>query len=159
MNLLRETIRNILSESVDESVDSIKGFIASPECKMEGTWGNSFNPLIGYEVSFGDECPVYFKLEPWGGNTIYINSVTIANPDDPSHYDEACEGKGHATRAMEALLDHADRNDTTLILEPQAFNHSGEGKRRPNDDVLEGWYSRLGFEWSRQDNDTMEYTP
>ena len=158
MKLLRETIRRIIKESKEESERSIRAFMNIPGVRFEGTYGTHFNPTVGYKLRYRSHCPVYFKLEPWGVNTIYIAEVTIADPSNPGHYDEECENKGHATRAMKALLAHADKYETELVLQPDAFQNTEEGDR-PDTQMLEAWYEKLGFEWSSQGNGLMEYVP
>lgn len=158
MKLLRETIRQIIGESKEESEQSIRAFMNLPGVRFESTYGTKWNPTVGYKLSYKTQCPVYFKLEPWGVNTIYIAEVTITDPSNPGHYDEECENKGHATRAMKALIQHANKHKTELVLEADAFNKPEEGDR-PDTGMLEAWYKRLGFEMSNQENGSMVYIP
>ena len=52
-------------------------------------------------------------------------------------------GQGHATRAMQAILDLADKHNTIITLNPSASGGGNEG--RLTQDQLETWYKRLGF--------------
>tara|TARA_B100000989_G_C19452446_1_gene432405 strand:- start:48 stop:524 length:477 start_codon:yes stop_codon:yes gene_type:complete len=158
MKLLRETIRQIIQESTEEADKSIRAFMNMSGVRFEGTYGTQWNPTVGYKLRYKSQCPVYFKLEPWGVNTIYIAEVTIADPSNPGHYDEECENKGYATRAMKALIQHADKFETELVLQPDAFHNTEEG-HRPDTQMLEAWYEKLGFEPSKQSDGSMVYIP
>lgn len=62
-------------------------------------------------------------------------------------------GRGHATRAVNALCHLADRHQVAIILYPKPFGNAGGMSARQ----LNLWYARFGFKLMR--NSSMRRTP
>ena len=96
------------------------------------------------ETPFGSERTFglcLLEVEDFAG-AVWLKSIRTMDP-----------GKGHATRAVEALCFLADRHNVAIILYPKPFG-AGPTMSTRN---LKLWYARFGFKLMR--NGSMRRTP
>ena len=149
MKLLREYIRRLLvEETIPDDVQdtsSLDAFMSEYETRSKhnpiGMPGDRYW-YVG-EVE-GKYCLVITNLyidESRG--SIKFNNIQTVPPG-------VCEGKGYASKVMDQITAIADKHQVALRLDVKPFGQESLGVKE-----LKSWYSRVGFERSDENYDTL----
>ena len=132
MKLLREYIRNLLTEANGTVPPDFDGFMTEYESMSQQ---NPLNPGQQYwnvgKID-GADCMVLTQMNEFDG-AISLLSIQTVPPD-------ACQGQGFASSVMNTLVGLADKHQVPMSLDPEPFGQEKLGVKE-----LKAWYKRSGF--------------
>jgi hypothetical protein len=132
MKLLRQYIRNLLTEANGTVPPDFDGFVAEYESMSQQ---NPLNPGQQYwnvgQID-GADCMVLTQMNEFDG-AISLLSIQTVPPD-------ACQGQGFASSVMNTLVGLADKHQVPMSLDPEPFGQEKLGVKE-----LKAWYKRSGF--------------
>jgi len=136
MKLLRQYIRNLLTEARGTVPPDFDGFMAEYESMSQQ---NPLNPGQQYwnagQID-GADCMVLTQMNEFDG-AISLLSIQTVPPD-------ACQGQGFASSVMNTLVGLADKHQVPMSLDPEPFGQEKLGVKE-----LKAWYKRVGFKPDR----------
>ena len=131
MKVLRQTIRRLITESLEHPCDN---FIIELDKRFRKIVNR--HQYEQYVKDFPNGCEVHFEMEALEGNNVYLLGIETVGDD--------CVKKGYARDTLQSIFDLADEMDIRILGTAEPFEPTEGSGDRPDERELINFYRSMG---------------
>ena len=131
MKVLRQTIRRLITESLEHPCDN---FIIELDKRFRKIVNR--HQYEQYVKDFPNGCEVHFEMEALEGNNVYLLGIETVGDD--------CVKKGYARDTLQSIFDLADEMDIRILGTAEPFEPTEGSGDRPDEQELINFYRSMG---------------